>query len=245
MGWSQPWSERSAKGFNNGGITHAGQGGSRGDSRVFCCSNTRGSTTSTSKSRQECGGCRTRRWRCPAGIRSRCRAGRRPPHPPHHSQGRRASNEGREANPHRPAPQLLNRSDALARHHLIASHRFIKHQRHNGAALRHAGADIHRLNGGHLGDGQITADIGVHDRLGIGELHGVQRHRLGAGQPSLFSQIEVFVARPVGHRHPNRFRGAAQTGCNRPETAKSEGRKCSAGGLPIAAIAQNPRQSAG
>ena len=51
-----------------------GAGGQQGGgSRVLCCSNTRGSTTSTLKSRRECGGCRTRLWCCPAGIRSRCR----------------------------------------------------------------------------------------------------------------------------------------------------------------------------
>ena len=140
--------------------------------------------------------------------------------------------EGGKGHPHPLATQLLDRSDALARHHLIASHRFIEHQHHNGAAIRHAGADIHRLNGGELGDGQITAQVGMHDRLGIGKFHGAERHPLLARQPCLFSQIEVLVARPVGHRHRDTFGGAAATGCNQPQTAQGEGSKRSAGGPP-------------
>lgn len=102
---------------------------------------------------------------------------------------------------HRQAAQVGDPLQSALAQDPITAQRFIEHKHHHRAALGNTNAEVHRFNGGELGDLSLTAQVGMHDVLWIGVDRQRELQALLPIQITGFGQGKELVAGPGAHRH--------------------------------------------
>ena len=99
------------------------------------------------------------------------------------------------------ARQRFNRAHIPTGRKDIAPPGLIQNQHHVWTPVRSPCTDIHQFDSRELGYRHVTAQIGMHNLLGIGKLNCGELQIVPFRQTLLLSQKKILITRPAGDRH--------------------------------------------